>query len=150
MDKWKKHIQEWSISQQEEKIIEEQFRNIKLFKIIFPEFWRNSYQSKNNFYQHVFLEAKQHVEKGICEKEWLDEDRCRKLWQRHCDFCMKSIETDLQEECYCSKDAELWICADCYKAYKEHFGWTAEQVDDIQAENIEKIVGVVIAPNKNN
>lgn len=137
MDSWKKYVLDWSVSEQEEKIIEEQFRNIELLKIVFPEFWRYSYQNKNNFYQYVFLEAKQHVEKDICGKEWLEGDRCRKLWQRHCDFCMKSIETDSQEECYCSKDVKLWICADCYNAYKEYFGWTFKQIDDIETSKIQ-------------
>jgi hypothetical protein len=145
MDNWEKHVRDWDISGREANAIERQFKNINLLKIVFPEFWHNAYRNKNNFYKHVFLEAEQHIEKGVCGKEWIEKGCFQKLWQRHCDFCMKSIETDLQEECYCSKDAELWVCAHCYKDYMEHFGWTAKQIDDIHAENIEKIVGLIIA-----
>lgn len=145
MDKWKKFIQDRKIGQEEEKIYEEQYKDIKLLQIIFPEFWQNAYKKKNNFFHHVYAEAKQHVDFGICGKEWLEKDRCKELWHRHCDFCWKKINIDIQGRCYCSEDIELWICAECFNTFKEHFEWTYEKVQDISAESIANTVGIIIA-----
>ena len=145
MENWKKYVKDWGIGEQEERYMEEQYKNSKLLKINFPDFWFNAYRNKNNFYKHVFLEAKEYVNKGVCGKEWLKEDRFQELWHRHCDFCLKEIKTDSQGECYCTKDIQHWICPDCYNAYKYHFGFQAEEVEDISSESISNIIGIIVS-----
>lgn len=148
MDNWKKHLIDWEIGNDEEKIYEEQYKCANFLQITFPEFWQKSYEKKNNFYQHVYLEAKKHVEILKRGEEYLNGDLCKEWWHRHCDFCWKTIDTNLNGECYCSEDIELWVCAECFNAFKGHFEWVAEIAEDIPAKSIGNIVGIIIGQTK--
>lgn len=143
MDMWKKYIRDWSIKE-ESKIIEAQYKNIKLFKINFPNFWLNAYKNKNNFYKHVYFEAKQHVINGLCGKEWLENEKCQELWHRHCEFCFREINTETKCKCFCTEDITKWICSDCYNLYKRHFDFVFETIDDIPYKSIKNIIGIVV------
>jgi len=126
-------VNDWRIIKENEEV----FKGAKLLKIVFPEFWKNAYKKKNNFFQYVFSEAKQHVEKLGINKEYLEKDHCKALWHRHCDFCTKEITIVMQEECYCTDDGYGWICEKCYNDLKENFEWKIdENAQDILADNI--------------
>lgn len=54
-----------------------QLKSIELLKIEFPDFWFDAYKNKNHFFNLVFEEATQCVEKlGLSEK-FLEEDNCK-------------------------------------------------------------------------
>lgn len=40
----------------------------------------------------------------------------------HCAFCSDRID-DTTEEAYCTEDKYFWICANCYKDFKDMFHW---------------------------
>ena len=127
---------------------EQYWKSKKLFKIIFPEFWQSAYETKNIFFQYVFAEAKKHVELLGKYKEYLEGDCCREFWHRHCNFCMKEITTDMNEECYCSEDGSDWICSECFNDFKERFGWKVfENIQDIPAEKF-KPLEIMMAKGK--
>ncbi len=110
--------------------------NAKLFKITFPEFWIQAYKNKNNFFDYVFKEAKQFIDKGISSANYLKDDLCKILWERHCEFCFKKITILSNKECYCTVDCFNWICADCYEDFKDQFNWQVNEVQDIPDEGV--------------
>lgn len=130
-------MNDWRIPKESEKIYDEAYKGIKLLQIVFPQFWQRAYETKNNFFQEVFEDAKHHVETyDNTYEEYLKDERVARFWHMHCIFCMKTITTDMQEECYRSIDDDLvWVCAECFNDFKERFEWTAqEKVQDIPAE----------------
>ena len=123
---------DWRINKEQEKF----YKGITLLKIVFPGFWLEAYKKKNNFFYYVLEEAKQHVDKIGISNEYLEGDRPKELWHRHCDFCTKKISIEMQEECYCTKDCFNWICAECFNDFKKRFNWKINEVKDISEENI--------------
>ena len=138
-------MNDWRIINEQENY----WKGKSFLQIAFPEFWQRAYKTKNHFFQYVFAEAKQQVELlGQCA-EYLEGDRCRGFWQRHCDFCNKSITTDTKEICYCSKDGLDWICAECFNDFKEKFGWTVlDNIQDIPAEGFIPLRATIASEKK--
>lgn len=128
-------MDDWRIDKNLEKEYEEVYKGIKFLQIIFPEFWQRALKTKNNFFKYVFAEAERHVELLGIGQEYLTDDLCQEWWQRHCNFCMKSITTEMKEKIYCSGDGSDWVCDDCFNDFKERFEWTVhENAQDIPAE----------------
>ena len=71
--------------------VDNQLKSVELLKIEFPDFWFNAYKNKNHFFNLVFEEATQYVEKLGLSKKLLEEDNCKELWERHCEFCFEKI-----------------------------------------------------------
>jgi hypothetical protein len=44
----------------------------------------------------------------------------------HCEFCSRklSLQSDDLHEGYTTLDHYHWVCADCFRDFKEMFGWT--------------------------
>ncbi len=111
-------------------------KEIKILKIDFPLFWTNAYKNKNRFYKYVFTETKQYVEKINLSKEYLKNDNCKKLWERHCEFCFEKITIELTRECYCTEDCFTWICQKCFNEHKDKYNWRVVEVQDIPKSGI--------------
>lgn len=49
-----------------------------------------------------------------------------------CEFCYECFDTDPKyiSKAFFDPITKCWICEDCYFAFKEHFGWTVEEIDD--------------------
>ena len=99
------------------------FKGIKLHKIRFPEFWKDAYQNKNDFYDMIKNDAYDYVEKYHTGSEYLEGEKIRKFWHTHCEMCTDKITTDEQVECYCTEDYQVWVCKTCFSDFKEYFGW---------------------------
>lgn len=115
------------------------FKEAKLLKMKFPDFWLNSYKSKNRFFYYVFSEARQHVEKRGLSKEFLEKDRCKELWERHCDLCFKEITLEMKGDFYCTKNGLDWICSDCFTRFKEYLKWEADEICDMPQEEFKEV-----------
>ena len=52
-------------------------------------------------------------------------DRITNTDHDHCEFCMEKFGEGLSELNfgYCSEDDYYWICVECYKDFKDRFGW---------------------------
>jgi hypothetical protein len=63
--------------------------------------------------------------KGV-ELVFIDYQPCRSDWEHdHCEFCHQKFshfDEDLKIG-YTTKDKYRWICIDCFKDFKEEFGW---------------------------
>ena len=129
-----KIMNDWRVDEEWEKECGWYYKNIKLLKIIFPDFWRRAYESKNNFYQYILEYGKEYVERFGEYEEYLLSDRVREFWHTHCMFCLKEIATDMNEECYCSEDGSDWICSECFNDFQENFNWTATEIQDVPTE----------------
>jgi len=133
MNAWGKYKDDWKIDEKEEKLFDEIYNGIKLFQIVFPEFWQNALKNKNSFFKYIFVEAEKHVKLLGRGEEYLTDERCKEWWHRHCGFCWKTITTDMREECYCSENGSYWICAGCFNDFKDRFEWKAKKIQDIPA-----------------
>ena len=126
---------DWRIPEDQKKLYDEIYKGIKLLQIKFPKFWQRAVEVKNNFFRYVFDEAERHVKLLKRGEDYLADELCQKWWHRHCTFCWKTLEADMQEECYCSEDGDYWICAECYNDFKKRFEWkVTENAQDIPAE----------------
>ncbi|HIU81624.1 MAG TPA: hypothetical protein IAB11_03970 [Candidatus Ornithoclostridium faecavium] len=104
-------------------------------EITFPQFWQHSFDTKNNFYNYVLMEAKKHIELFNLGKEYLEEYNICDFWQRHCSVCQKSITTNINETCYCSIDGFDWICHDCIDKVKNQYSLSIlKDVEDIPSK----------------
>lgn len=113
-----------------------QLKSIELLKIEFPDFWFDAYKNKNHFFNLVFEEATQCVEKlGLSEK-FLEEDNCKELWERHCEFCFEKITINNKNTCFCTSDCFFWVCNDCFNQLKDEYKWKIVEVHDIPGKDI--------------
>ena len=101
----------------------EDYLNEIFLQLKFPEFWQNSYKKKNNFYKHVFNEAKMYADAFKFDKSSYENEKCALFWHRHCDFCFKEITLDMNENCYCSEDGVDWVCEKCFEENKKTYSW---------------------------
>jgi hypothetical protein len=105
------------------------YKGIILKKIIFPDFWKKSYLSKNEFYILIFEDAISFVKTYNRGEEYLNGENIQTFWHAHCDFCTRTITTQKREECYCTRDYKYWVCKDCFNDFKEKFKWEVEGND---------------------
>ena len=113
----------------------EEYINEHFLQLKFPDFWENAYKSKNNFYRHVFNEAKMHADAFKLDKTSYEGEKCALFWHNHCDFCFKELTLDMKERCYCSEDGADWICEKCFEENKKTYSWTATETDDVDADS---------------
>ena len=102
---------------------ENYFKNIKLFKVTFPDYWKQSYTCKNDFYKFVFDDASNFTKYKPEYLIYLKDDQVRKLWHTHCDLCTKTITIDENAEYYCTEDYFSWICKECFEEFKMFYNW---------------------------
>ncbi len=108
--------EDWRLTGGEESISGQKFK-----KIQFPDFWRKSYDEKNDFYQKVLKDAHRFVKEFNRGKEFLEGDKVQAFWHEHCYFCFEKFMTDTVAECYCTHDYNVWICKTCFEDFKEKF-----------------------------
>lgn len=46
-------------------------------------------------------------------------DDFSECWHVHCRECWIPINKNTAQDCYCTEDETLWLCADCYKELRE-------------------------------
>jgi hypothetical protein len=95
--------------------------------------WQEDYLKGRTFYFHEY---------NMWSEQWNHE---------HCEFCWKKIgkEEDTCHEGYSTLDDYYWICADCFKDFKEYFSFQMldmnkqenENILDITAREIDKLNG---------
>lgn len=107
---------DWRIINQEEYLKGTEFREVK-----FPDFWKESYLARNDFYQMISKDAVDFVGKYNRGREYLDGENIRKFWHAHCEFCTEKITTEEPRVCYCSADYSIWICKNCFDDFRERF-----------------------------
>ena len=100
------------------------WKNKKVLKIQFPEFWQISLQSQNAFYQMVQSSAQNFVETFNRGQEFLTEELLHEFWHEHCDFCTDKITTENNCVVYCTEDFYCWICSECFEEFKEQLNIT--------------------------
>ncbi|MBR5136871.1 MAG: hypothetical protein IKV30_02475 [Clostridia bacterium] len=121
-------MEDWRLCGQEKYL-----KGAFLYKIKLPEYWRESYSEKNDFYQKVLIRAKSQVD-GLPEKEmYLEGDKIQMLWHEHCDFCWEKATTEIDAEFYCTQDYYHWICKQCFEDFKDQFGWTVVPTEKMKA-----------------
>ena len=109
-------MDDWRIINQEYLL-----KGVALKKIKFPEFWKESYLAKNDFYKMISKDAYDFVEKYNRGKEFLDGEKIQKFWHTHCDFCTEKITAEDSRICYCTLDYSIWICKNCFDDFCKKF-----------------------------
>ena len=102
---------------------DEYLNHIQLRKIIFPEFWSESYSNQNDFYQIVLSDALEHVKRTGKFHNLLQGNNVQDFWHAHCDFCTTEINTRQPGTFYCTLDYKFWICDNCFNDFKGRFDW---------------------------
>lgn len=110
------YMDDWRIINQEYFL-----KGVELKKIKFPEFWKESYLAKNDFYEMISEDAFDFVEKYNRGKEFLEGEKIQKFWHTHCDFCTEKITTEDSRICYCTLDYSTWICKNCFDDFCKKF-----------------------------
>ena len=75
--------------------------------------------------------------KALAYRRW---KRPRPDWDHdHCEFCgakfMEEPDADTLQEGYCTLDEYHWICPECFRDFREMFGWQVVE-DNIQKSPI--------------
>jgi len=102
---------------------QETLKNAKLYKIRFPNFWKESYATKNEFFRLIKDDAEQFVKERKCGEEYLKDEKIGAFWHAHCEFCTQKITTSDDVVCFCTEDFTEWICQDCFNDFREKFEW---------------------------
>ena len=110
---------------------EEFLANETLYRIVFPDFWKKSYEQKNPFYQAINEHAHMFVELLHQGEEYLEGDKIEHFWHQHCDFCLERAEASKECEFYCTKDMKHWVCKQCFEDFKDRFNWTVRPSDEL-------------------
>lgn len=119
-------MSDWRLNGQEEYL-----SNITLYKVTFPEFWETAYRNKNTFYQKIARYAERVVAKTNRWAEYLDGDKIQHFWHEHCEFCWEKALTDKNCEFYCTEDMSYWICAECFRDFREKFSWQVKSAEEL-------------------
>ena len=114
-------MDDWRSNGQEEYLSKKTLRKIK-----FPEFWKESYLEKNEFYRAVYRQAISNTDLFPDKKDWLEGEKIQHLWHEHCEFCWDKATTDNDCEFYCTEDMRYWICKECFDDFKEKFEWAVK------------------------
>ena len=119
-------VTDWRLNGQEEYLTNKTF-----YKIIFPEFWKTSYDNQNIFYQKILSYAKKCAETTNHEQEFLKDENIQHFWHEHCEFCWEKALTDQKCTFYCTEDMRYWICEKCFHDFAEKFNWTVKPAEDL-------------------
>ena len=71
-------------------------KGVELKKIKFPEFWKESYLAKNDFYEMISKDAFDFVEKYNRGKEFLEGEKIQKFWHTHLIFALKKSQQKIR------------------------------------------------------
>ena len=118
-------MSDWRLNGQEEYL-----SNITLYKVTFPEFWDTAYRNKNTFYQKIARYAERFVAESNHGAEYLEGDKIQHFWHEHCEFCWEKALTDKNCEFYCTEDMYYWICAECFRDFREKFNWQVKSAEE--------------------
>ncbi len=94
-----------------------------LTRIKFPDFWRESFADKNDFFKKIKRDAESFVKKYKRGEEYLVGEKIQDFWHAHCVFCTDKITTKDNRECYCADNYSTWICQQCCDDFKVQFNW---------------------------
>ena len=119
-------MSDWRLNGQEEYL-----SNITLYKVTFPDFWETAYKNKNTFYQKIARYAERFVAETNRGAEYLEGDKIQHFWHEHCEFCWKKALTDKNCEFYCTEDMYYWICAECFRDFREKFNWKVKSAEEL-------------------
>ncbi|MBQ7335385.1 MAG: hypothetical protein IJW92_02795 [Clostridia bacterium] len=122
-------MEDWRLNGQEEYL-----SNVTLYRIVFPDFWKQACAEENDFYQMIKGGPTTYIrdENGRfieVEKEPIPIEEAALYWHEHCEFCWDKAMTNIEGEFYCTKDMRFWICAQCFHDFKDQFGWTVKPAD---------------------
>lgn len=115
-------MDDWRLNGQEKYL-----QNVKLYKVVFPEFWKRAYAQKSEFYQKVLDYAERYVETTHRGDEFLEGEKIQHFWHNHCEFCWEKALTNKPGEFYCTEDYDCWICKECFEDFREKFNWIVEE-----------------------
>lgn len=110
---------------------EQYLSNVTLYKVSFPEFWKVAYKDKNIFYEKIEQYAKRYVESAKKGYEFLEGEKIQHFWHEHCEFCFEKALTDKQCVFYCTKDMYRWVCAECFRDFREQFNWQEKPAEEL-------------------
>lgn len=119
-------MSDWRLNGQEEYLADE-----TLYKVTFPDFWKNAYAQKNGFYQKIRNYAVKLVEEEHRWEEYLEGERIGKFWHQHCNFCWEKATTDEAGTFYCTDDMYHWVCEECFHDFREQFNWTVKSAEEL-------------------
>ena len=119
MDDWRLHGQE------------KYLQNATLYRVVFPQFWKDAYTEKNQFYQMIAAYARRSAERMHSAETSLEGENIRHFWHEHCEFCWNKATTDQEATFYCTKDMRYWVCAECFRDFKEAFRWTEKDATEL-------------------
>ncbi|MCM1043376.1 MAG: hypothetical protein NC350_04125 [Corallococcus sp.] len=100
------------------------FKDMKFYKVKFPDYWKTSRENKTEFYQKILADAQDFVNKTGRGGNYLNDDDVRLFWHEHCAFCFEKFTTDDETECYRSEDGYYWVCEDCLEDFKDYYNFT--------------------------
>lgn len=110
---------------------EQYLSNVTLYKVSFPEFWKVAYKDKNVFFEKIEQYAKRYVESTKKGYEFLEGEKIQHFWHEHCEFCFEKALTDKQCVFYCTKDMYSWVCAECFRDFREQFNWQEKTAEEL-------------------
>lgn len=110
---------------------EEYLSNKTLYKITFPNFWKNAYKNRNAFFRSIEQYAIEHVETIESGYDFLEGEKIQHFWHEHCEFCWYKALTDIDCTFYCTEDMRYWICEECFRDFKEKFNWNEKSAEDL-------------------
>ena len=122
-------MDDWRLNGQEEYL-----KDLPLYKVSFPEFWKKAYDEKNAFYQMISAKAHQHVEHTHQGEDYLEGEKIQHFWHEHCEFCWEKATTDMKGVFYCTKNMYYWVCPQCFNDFKTAFGWTEKEESELFEE----------------
>ena len=111
-------MDDWRLREQENYL-----KDLTLYKVKFPDFWKKAYADKNAFYQMISIEAHRFVEQMQRREEYLEDEKIQYFWHEHCEFCWEKATTNMECVFYCTKDMRYWVCPKCFSDFKNSFGW---------------------------
>ena len=113
---------------------ENYLKDLTLYKVIFPDFWKIAYADKNAFYQMISTEAHRFAEQMQRGKDYLEGEKIQHFWHEHCELCWEKATTDKECVFYCTKDMRHWVCQNCFNDFKNSFGWAEKDSTELFGE----------------
>ena len=85
----------------------------------------------DTFYQKIARYAERFVAETNRGAEYLEGDKIQHFWHEHCEFCWEKALTDKNCEFYCTEDMYYWICAECFRDFREKFNWQVKSAEEL-------------------